>query len=275
MESKLRKLAEQFKTNPYSWLPPEHKRIIRTQTFRKTLIDPSHKKAIEFPEYESFERLIGLGDISYRDAQDLNPELLTHAPAYFKMQEHLIEKNEGLAHNMTNLFLTKTADIDDLLSDAFFALMRSVNRFNPWRGFRFSTYACNAIARTLARNRKKSIKYRKRFPCNSIQKFERPIFKESIHDDESLLIERITPISDNLHQFLEPLEEKIISARFLLDSGTKRLTFRELGEAEGFSKERIRQIQNTALEKIREVLDRDGEYSPTQTNLPTTVTTFP
>ena len=50
---------------------------------------------------------------------------------------------------MTHRFNFVGGDSDDLLSDAMFALARAVERFSPWMGHRFSTYAGTAIARAL------------------------------------------------------------------------------------------------------------------------------
>jgi RNA polymerase primary sigma factor len=51
---------------------------------------------------------------------------------------------------------------------------------------------------------------------------------------------------------LEPRERKIVVARFGFDGKAPR-TFRELGSQMGVCKERIRQIQTRAMEKIREM----------------------
>jgi RNA polymerase sigma factor (sigma-70 family) len=49
---------------------------------------------------------------------------------------------------------------------------------------------------------------------------------------------------------LEPRERKIVVARFGFDGKPPR-TFRELGSQMGVCKERIRQIQTRALDKLR------------------------
>jgi RNA polymerase primary sigma factor len=51
---------------------------------------------------------------------------------------------------------------------------------------------------------------------------------------------------------LEPRERRIVVARFGFDGKPPR-TFRELGSQMGVCKERIRQIQGRAMDKLREL----------------------
>ena len=55
---------------------------------------------------------------------------------------------------------------------------------------------------------------------------------------------------------LTKLEAKIIALRFPREDD-RGVTLREIGDAIGLSKERIRQIETTALGKLREVLASD------------------
>ena len=65
------------------------------------------------------------------------------------IREYIVEKNLGLIYSMFRRFNSPGQDEDDRLSEAMYGLCRAVERFNPWKGYRFSTYACNAIARSL------------------------------------------------------------------------------------------------------------------------------
>jgi len=51
-------------------------------------------------------------------------------------------------------------------------------------------------------------------------------------------------------------EVDVLGRRFPVGDGP-RLTLDEIGESFGLSKERVRQIQNRALAKLRSVLDMD------------------
>jgi RNA polymerase primary sigma factor len=54
---------------------------------------------------------------------------------------------------------------------------------------------------------------------------------------------------------LTPIEQTILRWRFGLDSGGEEMTLKEIGAHYSLSRERIRQIQEHALKKIRRKLD--------------------
>ena len=53
---------------------------------------------------------------------------------------------------------------------------------------------------------------------------------------------------------LDPREARILKFRFGLDGGTER-TLEEVGEKFGVTRERIRQLQNIALGKLRKMIE--------------------
>jgi RNA polymerase sigma factor (sigma-70 family) len=155
---------------------------------------------------------------------------------------------------MFRRFNSPGQDEDDRLSEAMYGLCRAVERFNPWRGYRFSTYACNAIGRALGRREKREKRYRQLFPVQHDVLFERP--SGPFDSSAELYAERLSrAIEENLAD-LTKLEAKVIALRFPRKDG-RRPTLREIGDAVGLSKERIRQVQNVALNKLREVLETD------------------
>jgi RNA polymerase sigma factor (sigma-70 family) len=169
------------------------------------------------------------------------------------MRDHLVERNLGLVYSMMAKFGLRDLDHDELRSEAMFALVRAVEGFNPWRGFQFSTYACNAIVRALIHVARKTNRYRLRFPMEH----------ESWHEN----VERVDPElelhGDRLHRALDEnlggltdREALVIGWRYPMDGGMG-LTLGEVGDAIGLSKERVRQIQRNALAKLRQVLSAD------------------
>jgi RNA polymerase primary sigma factor len=186
--------------------------------------------------------------------RDQSNEHPSWANRWSVIREHIVEQNLGLAYSMMSRFNTRLIDEDDLLSDAMLGLTRAVDRFNPWRGYRFSTYACNVIVRALMRRGKRERNRRRLFPVQYEVSLERP---ESLPDSErELYVERLSQVlQDNAGQ-LTDLETRVLTQRF---SGERRdrLTFQEIGNTVGLSKERVRQIQNIAIRKLRRALAAD------------------
>lgn len=169
------------------------------------------------------------------------------------IREYIVVENLGLAYTMISRFRAKDFDHDDLLSEAMFALARAVDRFNPWRGFRFSTYACNVIARALIRRGKAQMRYRRLFPMQSEGLFDRV---ERGTEESDVYVERLRrAVAFNLGG-LTDMESTVLAKRFPVNRDTS-LTFRQIGKVVGLSKERVRQIQAVALGKLRDVLRAD------------------
>jgi RNA polymerase primary sigma factor len=61
---------------------------------------------------------------------------------------------------------------------------------------------------------------------------------------------------------LDQREKKIISQRFGLDGGNPK-TLEDIGHKLGVTRERIRQLQNVALAKLRSALSKREEVSKT------------
>jgi RNA polymerase sigma factor (sigma-70 family) len=170
------------------------------------------------------------------------------------LRSYLVENNMGLAYSVVHRVGSRKVNEDDLLSDALLGLTRAVDQFNPWKGYRFSTYACTVIARDLMRRCKRETNYRKLFPVQHEVTLERPTGR--IDHGTELYIERLQRVLGDNACNLTDLESRILAQRFPEDPDS-RLTFLEIGASVGLSKERVRQIQNIALQKLRRVLDED------------------
>ena len=180
---------------------------------------------------------------------------LTWARRWQRIREHIVQGNLGLVYSMIGRFSGKRLDEDDVLSDAMLSLTRAVDRFNPWRGYRFSTYACNVIARAIMRRGRRESNYRRLFPVQNDAGLEQPT--EPLDESAGLYLERLQrALESNLGELTE-LETEILSQRFL-NGQERKLTFQEIGRTVGLSKERVRQIQNIALGKLRDVLTADA-----------------
>lgn len=162
----------------------------------------------------------------------------------------LITSNLRLVVSIAKKFNEPSYSFDELISEGNVALMRSVEKFNFALGNRFSTYATYAIQRHFFRISHKSRQYRNRFATDDEPVRDRA---EEPRDEEACTPGQVDYLRGLFVKFLnelEPREQQIVVARFGFD-GDKPKTFRELGIEMGVCKERIRQIQTRAIEKLR------------------------
>jgi len=162
----------------------------------------------------------------------------------------LITANLRLVVSIAKKFVDASWSFDELVSEGNLALMRSVEKFNFALGNRFSTYATYAIQRHFYRLSHRGRQQRKRFVSDD------EALRSQAEDESSTRYRSVEQI-DTLKQLfaaflseLEPRERRIVVARFGFDGKPPR-TFRELGSQMGVCKERVRQIQSRAMEKIK------------------------
>ena len=215
-----------------------------------------------------------------------------------------------IAHDYANLGMP----LLDLISEGNIGLMKAVERFDPAKGAKLSTYAAwwikQSIKRSLA-NQAKTI----RLPVHLVDKISKmkrlsmqlseqlgreptdqeladrlgvtrakvaqlkqmsvrpasldaPIgeddateFGEIVGDDnaatpfEMLRDKALRQDIADLLEELDPREAEIVTSRFGLD-GNKPKTLEEVGKKFKVTRERVRQIQNIALTKLRRLMDK-------------------
>ena len=73
---------------------------------------------------------------------------------------------------------------------------------------------------------------------------------------DELTTQTLTSQIKRLLHYLSPIEADVLTKRFGLGDDEER-TFREIGDQYHLSRERIRQIQNSALDKLKRALERE------------------
>jgi len=229
-------------------------------------------------------------------------------------RERMINANLRLVVTIARDYANLGLPLLDLISEGNIGLTKAVERFDPTKGAKLSTYAMwwikQSIKRALA-NQSKTI----RVPVHLVDKvakvrrvslqmsdelgreptdeelgeeigiasekvarlksvgirpasLDAPIadndsteFAEVIGDDEAqtpfelLRDKNLLGEVEGLLEVLDPRERKIISQRFGLDGG-KAKTLEDVGKDFGITRERIRQLQNIALAKLRRALSK-------------------
>ncbi len=157
---------------------------------------------------------------------------------------------------------TRMSDVDfgELVSEGNMALLRAVEKFDVARGFKFSTYACRAILKAFSRIAMKNSRYRQAFPAEFDPAMEKSDYQEMRRADvEQDAVEELQRIIGENRAQLSDVEKTVIQARFAINRGqdAPALTLEEVGRVIGVTKERVRQIQNKALEKLRATIENE------------------
>jgi RNA polymerase sigma factor (sigma-70 family) len=170
----------------------------------------------------------------------------------------IIEANLGLVVSIAKKHTISGANLPDLISEGNFSLMRAVEKFDYTRGFRFATYASWAIAKAYAHRIPAEFARLDRAveaPIEDIQRDLR-VTTVAVEDVERAHRSLTRTITDNLDE----RERYIILNHFgLIPSKTKKLkmekkTLQQIGEDLGLSKERVRQLELVALQKLKHLL---------------------
>lgn len=167
------------------------------------------------------------------------------------VKNKIVQANLRLVVSIAKRHMNATDDFFALVSDGNMSLIRAAEKFDYARGNKFSTYATWSIMKNFARSIPSEFKYRDRFRTMDeelleAQRDERgnPFLAESSQRRRQREVGRIL-------NRLDEREQKIISARFGLTKGSEPLTLKEVGQEMGVTKERIRQLEARAMNKLR------------------------
>ncbi|MGI9012932.1 MAG: sigma factor, partial [Phycisphaerales bacterium] len=125
---------------------------------------------------------IGTGEPTHDQAT----EVLRWNRIAVRYREQIAETNLALVLAMAKRTRMSEVDFADLVSEGNMALLRSVDKFDCGRGFKFSTYACRAILKAFSRQGMKLSKYRQRFPTDFDPALEKSNHLETLRRESEL-----------------------------------------------------------------------------------------
>jgi len=166
-------------------------------------------------------------------------------------RDRIVEANLRLVFSIVKKFVNQNNHFDDLLSDGIVALIRAVEKFDFDRGFRFSTYATQVVRRNAYRTVVLKQQERQKV-MGGLQELDLDIGDEE--RTSAISEKRWHELQSRLQVMLGDLDRRekfIIRARFSLGSHRKVHTLQSLADRLGVSKERVRQLERRAMEKLR------------------------
>jgi len=168
-----------------------------------------------------------------------------------RTKNQIVQSNLRLVVSIAKRHVSSSDDFFHLVSDGNMSLIRAVEKFDYTRGNKFSTYASWAIMKNFARTIPEEFKQRDRFRTSSDEMFGAAADQRSNrYLIESAQLQREEQIGRILDR-LDEREQQIIVSRFGLDHKREPRTLKEVGADLGVTKERIRQIEARALNKLR------------------------
>ena len=179
----------------------------------------------------------------------------------------LVKANMALVLAMAKRTKIPNVEFTEMISEGNMALLRSVEKFDVSRGFKFSTYACRAILKSFNRLATKTGKYHQRFPTEydpDLETSDYDVMKHDIQREDS--VDALREILHKNRANLSQTELTIVMERFAITTRGKGRTLAEVGRLVGLTNERVRQIQNLALQKLKDVLDGEYLFVPARTS---------
>jgi len=233
-------IADQLKGTPQLMKAPEEKLMFLRFNYSKFRLTKLQKKLLK-------------DGIDKETAE----QFLEWHRRFEHFREYLVRTNLALVLAMAKRTRLGDTDFAEIVSEGNMALLRAVDKFNVERGFKFSTYACRAILKAFSRTAMKSSRHKSRFPVEFEPDLEKSDWSDRKRDMvEEDCVDELKQIVDRNLAELSDVEQTVIRRRFNWQQQEENpLTLEEVGKIIGVTKERVRQIQNKALLKIRNVME--------------------
>lgn len=176
-----------------------------------------------------------------------------------KVKELLVNCNMRLVVSIAKRHAAQSDNFFELLSDGNVSLLRAVEKFDYFRGNKFSTYASWAIMKNFARSIPEEKHRRERYVTGHEDLFDAAPDTRTDEHECLASAEQATHKVNRLLETLDPREREIIRMRAGLDNNSQGMTLEKIGEKLGITKERVRQLNVRAMKKMRSIAEERKE----------------
>ncbi len=166
------------------------------------------------------------------------------------IRNHIIQANTRLVVSIARRCKHAADAFDEMISTGNLILIKAVERFDYSRGFRFSTYATHSVQRELFRSSGKRQKLGLKEVSTAPEILLGCVELRNDGNGHAEQARKVGYVRSLMEKVLPEREQRVVISRFGLDSDGGK-TLREIGEAMGLSKERVRQLQNQALDRLQ------------------------
>jgi len=172
------------------------------------------------------------------------------------VKNQIIRANLRLVVSIAKKHVGRSDNFFELVSDGNMSLIRAVEKFDYARGNKFSTYASWAIMKNFIRSIPIENHRRDRFVTGHDDLFEAAADNRSDEHEYESAQRRMRDAVKGMLGRLDDRERRIIVSRFGLD-GVGEQTLEQLGRELGVTKERVRQIESRAQDKLRRIASEE------------------
>ena len=174
-----------------------------------------------------------------------------------EIKNFLIRSNLRLVVSIAKRHIKPNTNFFEMVSDGNMSLIRAIEKFDYSRGNKFSTYASWAIMKNFARSIPAEHTLLDRFRTGTDELFSGSPDDRSNHFQEEMDNKKQHSLIMGILGHLDDRERAIILHRFGLTEGSEPETLEKVGDRLGVTKERIRQLESRALNKLKKVAQQE------------------
>ena len=234
---------------------PEENRVPRdlppylADLYRTPLLTPARERALFLKfNFHKFEFVEARRELEPQFARASHLATLeTHLREATETKNAIIRANLRLVVSVARKHLRPGISLTELMSEGSLVLMRAVESFDAHRGNRFSTYATFALMKGFARTVPQILAARRAVGVDEG-------VLDGIPDHRATRTPDHVADREQVRQLLSRLDDRdraVVLAHYGLTDQQSPATFEQLGRRFGLSRQRVRQIERNALQKLR------------------------